>query len=256
MAIQENAQPTLSATYVPGSKTWLQPICVEAGDRLYLIQMKPSGDISPDGTAGAGVGYMPHWAYRPSYMREQDLHDPPQGANLYDGVNGNAGDIGSAPIRVDLGYLYCPWAGQVTIEGGAGGNPVQIAYGWDQTGRARHGWWRTVAEVFWRIMGRSPREGHLKMPRVPVDMRASAGMTLTFYNAEKDNNGNTFPITRPAWSTCVWTPTTESLILSNGGATTTTVRTFGQSNRATLGAYTIITPDSTGATEVIFSIDL
>lgn len=247
MAINPTADvPSLALTYVLGKQNAPTNICVAAGDRLYLIQMVANGDVAPDGTVGAGAGYMPHWAYRPEWPRLQDVDDPPQGATLINGLNGNAAT--GPTIRVDLAYLYCPWAGQVTIEGGQGlqgnGSPTEIviAYGWDQQSRQRQGWWKIFHEAALRIMGHSRRDGPLRFPRVPMDMRGFVKMTLTFWNSAPTGSPFALPIARPQMCDSAWTPETEQLVLDSGtGTTSTTVRTNGESNRAPMGGYSRVT---------------
>jgi len=270
MAVNEDASPIPNfLTYTPGLKQWIQPICVEAGDRLYLaapmVLQDPQGlggaDVVPDGTAAQGIGYMPHWAYRPIWMRQQDVNAPPApGTKLADGLNGIA-SVGST-IRVDLGELYCPWAGTVTIEGGQGpliagvrtnAFPLTVAYGWDQKSRQhQRWWWPTSVETINRLLGLPAPPAHGRLPRVPTDARLLIRHTLTFWNCPDGT-----PIQRPAFATSVWTPDQQGLILDNGvGTTFTVVRVFGEANRAPLGAYNrIVTVGGTNHC-IICGIDL
>jgi hypothetical protein len=274
MAINPDASPIpLSLLYTPNpvgggtvpppNQSTIQAICVEAGDRIYLAAptvLTTGADVQPDGTPGQGVGYMPHWVYRPTWMRTQDVNAPPaEGTRLIDGLNGNA-SVGNK-IRVDLDQmLYCPWAGQVTIEGGLGvpsgnGDPaqLQIAYAWDQKSRQHQRWWWPVdRETINRLIGLPAPPATARLPRVPVDGRFFVRHTLTFWNC-----GAGATIQRPAFATCVWTPDAEGLVLDNGPDTTNTqVRTNGESGRATLGCYNRITVQGATNTQIIFGIDL
>jgi hypothetical protein len=275
MAIVADATPPpLAVTYtpvVPGVP--LNPpenVCVYAGDRIILVSetlTNPAGamqpDVVPDGTAGQGAGYMPHWVYRPYWCRRQDVFDPPVDAGgnvvkLYDGVNGPAG-VGPT-IRVDLQYLYCPWAGTVTIEGGSGppsgiACPILLSFLWDQQARQRSGWWGTAAEIARRIRGETRNWSPVKMPRFPVDARLAARMTLTFYNAFA--GGRALSIERPECASSVWTPDQQVLILDNGpGTTSVTVTVNGESNRAELGCFSRVTANAGNVAMIIFGIEL
>jgi hypothetical protein len=264
----DKTPPPLADSYTPGTQAWLQPICVAAGDRLYFISQTltdPNGvggmDLRPDGTPNQGAGYMPHWVYRPHYPRLQDVRDPPDGAKLYDGINGNAGP--GPVIRVDFQFLYCPWAGVVTIEGGRGSVanptsfPLLIAYGWDQSGRQRQNWAERITDVVRRVVSPLHRTDPIKMPRVPVDMRAYIRHTLTFVNAFNPLDGTALSINRPEMADSVWTPDPQSLILDNGvGTSSCTVPVFGESNRAMLGGFSRVTASGARVPQIIFGIDL
>jgi hypothetical protein len=264
----------LALPYTLGNRAFIQPICVAAGDRLMNVGTQPTtggvdgGDVVPDGTAGMGAGYSPHWAYRPAWKRTEDLADPPLGGVLFDGLNGNAA-VGPT-IRVDLQHLYCPWAGVVTVEGGAtpAGQPAPtillISYAWDQQGRQRQRWEDTVVRLatmvrqFFSPFGIFKGEP-LKFPRLPFDMRFPADVnshTLTFFNA-LDSNGNPLPVQRPALATTVWTPDPQVLVLDNGpGTTPSIVRVNGQSNRTELGQYTRVRITGSITSPIIFGINL
>lgn len=274
MAIASDNYPIPDGlSYLPGTQNWGESICVEPGDWLYAGQVYlaaayvAGGDVIVDGTPNAGAGYGPHYAYTPVWMRSQDVHDPPAGSDpsKIRGLNGNASV--TPTIRVDLGYLYCPWKGNVVFQGGTGVPAMtkySIAYAWDQHSRQMHGWWRAGMELLRRalvwcgILQGPDGSGHLKLPRFPVDGRLRQTMTLTFYGAQTTNSGGTFPIQRPAFSTSVWTPTPQVFVFDNGpGTTAINVLTgTGEAGRVPLGWWTRITPASTTANVVIFGIDL
>ncbi len=273
MAINVDARPApLSYPYMPAvsgaaAQPPTQSICVQAGDRLFLIaNVLTDGNVLPDGTTGAGAGYMPHWVYRPFWCRTQDVNQPPADraasgtrdpVKLYDGLNGNA-SVGPT-IRVDLGYLYCPWAGVVCIEGGraagaSGTCIIQMAWGWDQQARQRQRWWELPMELIARITGTSRAVGPIKFPRLPVDGRLIAETTLTFYNAH-NVDGTALAINRPQGADKVWTIDQQSLTLDNGAGTlSSTVRTNGEANGAPLGGFSRVTAVATNVTPIVFRI--
>lgn len=263
MAINATGMP-LTIPYKPAAagadaQPPIQGICVHAGDRIMLVSNRlTTGNVSPDGTAGAGAGYMPHWVYTPYWSRLQDVNEPPNGGEvkLYDGLNGNA----ALPptIRADLAYLYCPWAGLVTIEGGAGtgGATIEIAYAWDQQARQRQKWWDLPAQILTRLARPQGTFGALKFPRLPVDMRKQFSTTLTFWNAY-DGFNRPLPIQRPHMAVAVWTPDSNRLILDNGaGTTSSTVQVNGQSNAAPLGPFSRVTAVSDSVPCIIFGLGL
>ncbi len=255
---------TLNSTSGAAGATGFQPICVHAGDRLYLVSQTPNGTVIPDGTADFGAGFMPHWVYRPLWPRTEDAGDPPfdplTGAidHKFDGLNGNSAE--GPEIRVDLEYLYCPWAGTVKIEGGRGlVDPItiiQIAYAWDQGARQRGGWWTFFMEMMNRLNGGVRRNTPIRVPRIPVDARLLLPHTLTFWNAFNDG-GAPLSIKRPQMSDSVWTPDSQQLVMDNGAGTgSTTVRTNGYGNRAPLGPYSRVTAVSNSVGCIIFGVTL
>jgi hypothetical protein len=231
------------ANYTPGAVAnlaWKENICVVAGDRLELVNfilVPADGNLQPDGTPGKGAGYMPHWRYTPKWAHKQDLNEDgfwhekvgngAAGTKLWRAANGN---IGARPvIRVDLADLYCPWDGEVSVEGGMGpsGRPTStqlvVSYIWDQTNRAR---------------------------RVPVDTRVKYPHRLTFRNTPVDK-----PITIPVKATAVWTPDTQTLVLDNGPRTfSSAVTVSGESGKAPTSGFTRVTASGGTIPCIIFGI--
>jgi hypothetical protein len=247
----DTALSTQDANYTPGAVAnvaWKEPLCVLAGDRIELVNfiLTPDaahgGNLQPDGTPGYGRGFMPHWKYTPKWAHKQDLNEEGfwdehnrkgSGAvKLWRAANGN---IGARPvIRVDLDDLYCPWDGEVSVEGGMGaskaptGTQLVVSFLWDQTGR---------------------------VPRIPVDTRLKYKHRLTFWNPF---NGEqvALPITIPVRADAVWTPTPQTLVLDNGpGTFSVTVQVSGESGLSPVSGFTRVT--AVGAVPaVIFGITL
>jgi hypothetical protein len=251
MAITPDTALTPSdANYTPGAVAnlaWKENLCVVAGDRIELVNFildppaSRGGNLQPDHTPGYGRGFSPHWRYTPKWAHKQSLNEnglwnengiASSVPKLWRAANGN---IGARPvIRVDLNDLYCPWDGEVSVEGGMGasnapkGTQLVISYIWDQTGR---------------------------VPRIAVDTRLKYKHRLTFWMPyEEDAVG--LPITIPVRADAVWTSATSTLLLDNGpGTFAVLVTVSGESGKSPVSGFTRVTPQG-AVPAVIFGITL
>jgi hypothetical protein len=260
MAIQPDLPlPHDEANYTPGQSdaiaAWKERICVVAGDRIELVNFtlfNPAAgpvNLQPDGTAGFGAGFMPHWTYIPKWAHKQDLNEEEFWAALNGGRSPGPGSVGApakklwraangnigAPpvVRVDLTDLYCPWDGVVGVQGGMGptaaptSNRMVVSYIWDQSGR---------------------------VPRQPVDTRVRYRHRLTFRNPF-NIDGFGLPITIPVRATKVWTETTQTLKLDNGAGTFGITATItGEGQAMPTSGFTRVLPVSSSVPDVIFEI--
>lgn len=244
-----NPVAPLQPNYKVGSAFFGDSICVMPGDRIIIASVTYSGtpppgatnSALPDGTTGAGAGYVPHIAYRPWYYRTKDINDPPQGGKPAYGVGGNAGQCQT--IRVDLQYLYCRYGGVVSFEGGKG-PPGYTGGGGEQGPQA------TIV-YYWE---RAAMNSGLIAPT------SSSGFvphTLTFINSFDPIDGTAIPIARPVNASRVWTPQARGIVLDYGAGTYNMVtRTDGQARAINLCAFTRVTLTDKSEGEVIFEIDL
>jgi hypothetical protein len=242
------------ANYTPGvisaNTAWKENICVVAGDRIELLQfiLTPDaaggGNLRPDGTPGFGAGFMPHWRYTPKWARKQDLNEnafwedkvggPGGATKLWRAANGN---LGARPvIRVDLDDLYCPWDGEISVEGGTGplstptSTQLVVSYLWDQTHRSR---------------------------RVAADTRVKYRHRLTFWNPFNADSGAALPIQIPVRADSVWTPDTQQLVLDNGAGTfSSTVTVSGESGLSPVTGFTRVTAVAAHVPCITFGITL
>lgn len=247
MAVQENAPFGIDRTIrlAPSGSSGPnfvragENICVAPGDRIIVVGVSflstpPPGlfnEIRPDGTAGAGAGYVLHIAYKPWYYRLQDIDQIPEGAREWYGVGGNAVD--SSIIRVDLQYLYCRWGGNVCFTGGVGPPGYQpevvVAYYWDRSQRNK--------------------------PFItPTNQSGFVRHTLTFTNAFGPD-GSPLRIQRPVCAANVWTPQARGIQLDYGAGTyAMNTRTDSETRAVQLGSFTEITLTDKSEGEVIFGI--
>lgn len=243
MAIKVTQTNTIGVNYVPKANInvgnqFPSLGCVSAHDRFILKAMTfthpgAGSDIVPDDD-----GYMPHLAYYPGYDRDAD---PAAGARAADEMPAYAprdareaaehdgyvfgNDIPVPVIRVDLGSLFCRWAGNVQIEGGSGpGSPdgdLTITWIWDRP---------------WA-------QGRVRRPTDPP------GFVLHTFTVWGTAGGAA--VTRPAMAETVWSPSGIALDLDNGPGT------FGQRVTAAvpypLGPFTRIRP-AAAADALVFGI--
>lgn len=133
MAIKPDPVPAAaeSTVYIPGTENFPTLACVSAGDRMLIQSVRfadenPFNRVEPDAS-----GYLPHLAYYPL----NDVNADPRGGLVKEGSVGS-NNSKPTPIRVDMGPIYCPWSGNVNVEGGNGpGDPngrLLITYYWDK----------------------------------------------------------------------------------------------------------------------------
>ncbi len=189
MAIKRDppVNPDEVTNYIPGTENFPTLACVAAGDRI-LPQSVTFATEDPFNTVERDAdGYLPHLAYYPI----NDVQTDPRGGLTKEGAVGS-NNSRPTPIRVDLGPLYCPWAGNVTIEGGTGpGDPygrLLVSYYWDKP-------WVE------RTRGTKGR----------TDQRGIVLGTLTFYSV----TGGT-QIRRPKLAKAVISPDTRTIALHYG----------------------------------------
>lgn len=243
MAIQNDPQaaaPTVTP-YVPGTTQFaaMGNQCVEAGDRVIWTStayetLNAANTVRPDADH-----FLPHFVYRPAYSRLQDPDDPTvTTSNPRESVGGNAG--GTPAIRVDFGPLYCPWAGNLQIEGGTGpGAPfgnLLITWLWDRARRDRLKWYEVFASIMHAAVYAQPLNPE-RMPRVPTNQRGFTRQTLTFYNIAAGTR-----IPRPVCAQSVWTPDAQSLALDTGPGSLTAIAVGSFGWPIYLGPFTFVTP--------------
>lgn len=253
MAIQPQPppDPNFVTRYVPGTEQFaaMGNLCVEAGDRLIWTGQTydPHGVFPAPPTVVPDADHlMPHWAYRPAYSRLQPPDAPEVSVtNPLESVGGNNG---STPvIRVDFGPLYCPWAGQVQIEGGAGGFELFITWIWERARRDRLKWWETMTTIIFSGVHGLPRDD-VRMPRVPTNQRGFSHQTLTFYNVPGGTR-----IARPSCAQSVWTPNALTLRLDTGAGSFSSLAVESFGLPVALGPFTFVSPTAQ-ATVLTFGI--
>jgi hypothetical protein len=238
IGITTNYTPApLSATNLP---SFPEVACVEPGDRIMFLRQAFAVSVAGNNILADANGYFPHFVYRPYYCRANDPDGTVTQNNPMNGVDGN--DTIPPTIRLDFQTFVCPWAGVVTIEGGAGpalvegGNAagsLEITWLWDRARRQRLRWWQQITNALGGARN-IPR-----MPRVPVEAtRTLVRHTLTMYNVAALTN-----LARPNLATDLRVPTDTQVILSFGNLALTTSNVLLEaSSTLRLGPWPVITP--------------
>lgn len=250
MAIEKDQTLTTanSARYNPNSGVFSAGnICVEAGDRIWFVSMQFATPGSGNDVTKDASGYFPHFVYRPI---ELFVQDPRDAISINKPLYGVHGFGPPKTLRFDLASFYCPWAGEVSIEGGDGpvgeNGDLLIQYIWDRSPQQRLSWWQTLVEIVATGLGfgNGSQNPLSRLPRIPVEMRSLTRQTLTFYNVTPtDTSDGTIParVQRPSGARGVWTPDAQTLTADFGFGTTSAVLESRHAQPIPLGPFLYVT---------------